>query len=513
MSFAVTGIPSSFRVPITAAEILMNQGESNAPLGARDAIYVASMLAAGATATANEIYDIGSEAEAATLFGYGSEGHRCARMHIKANKSGKLYVMPYAASSGGSPVAATENIVIANTATGTGVFKVSVCGTLIDVGFATGATVTAMGDDLAAKINALRHLPVSASNAAGTVTITAKIVGASQNSIHRIRTVSVTAGTAVTVTCGAALLTSGADGTTTELVNFQAALDAMPAAGHYYIACPVVVSTFVDALKAHVATKNEPNPGIFCKGMAVSTGALAGTATIAIAQNSELVDLVWQRNSDHSPDELLANFVAIRQKRENVGIQGLAYNFDKYSGADWFIKPAPAAADWPDLDDQNDAINDGITPIASTATGSYVVMSCTTRSKDSGGTLDDFRATESHRISVMHGMMSVIKTNHALTFTNFRQQDNPLLPDGSIDLNAIGQLPARTAVPFTFESWFLNQLEPFFVNGVIQGRAEWTEATDTRVDPTNNGRMQVKSAGRTADLHHQATFRISETTA
>lgn len=514
MSFAITGIPSSFRVPITAAEIIMGQGASNAPLGTRDTIYVAAMLASGSTAAANTIYDIGSESEAATLFGYGSPAHRCARMHIRANKNGRLYVMPYAASSGGSPAAATEDIVIANTATGTGQFTVSVCGEEITVGYKTGDTVTTIGDALEAKINALRHLPLTASNSAGTVTLTAKINGASQNSIYRIRTVSDgTAGTAVTATCGAALLTAGADGSTTELVNFQAALDAMPSATHYYIACPVTVNTFVAALKAHVATKNEPNPGIFCKGMVVSTGALAATATIAIAQNTELVDLVWQRNSDHGPDELLANFVAIRQKRENVGRPGLVYNFDKYSGTDWFIKKAPSAADWPDLDDQNDAINDGITPIASTQTGSYVVFTATTRSKDSSGTLDDFRATETHRISALHGMVSVIKQNHALTYTNFRQQDNPLLPDGSIDMNAIAELPARVTVPYTFEKWFLNQLEPFFADGVIQNRAEWTEATDTRIDPDNNGRMQVKTAGRTIDLHHQATFRISETTA
>lgn len=513
MSFAITGIPSSFRVPITAAEIVMGQGASNAPLGARDTVYVAAKLAASGTATVATVYEVGSESEASTLFGFGSPAHRCARMHLRANKSGKLYINSYLPSSGGSPAAATATLTVANTATGTGVFKVSVCGEEIDVGYKSGDTISTMATALSEKINGLRHLPVSSSPSSGTVTLSSKIMGASQNSVHRIRVISVTAGTAVTVTASAALLASGADGTTTELTNFQAALDAMPAATHYYIACPVTVNTFVAALKAHVATKNEPNPGIFCKGMAVSTGALAATATIAIAQNTELVDLVWQRNSDHSPDEVLANFVAIRQKRENVGLAGLVYNFDKYNGTDWFIKAAPIASDWPDLDDQNDAINDGITPIASTGTGSYIVMTATTRSKDSGGTLDDFRATESHRISAMHGLAAQVKQNHALTFTNFRQQSDPLLPDGSVDLNAIGQLPPRVTCPFLFKGWFLNQLEPFFSEGVIQGRSDWTEATDVQIDPSNNGRMQVKTAGRTIDLHHQATFRFSETTA
>lgn len=490
----------------------MGQGASNAPLGARDAIYVAAMLSSGATATANTIYEIGDDDQAADLFGAGSPAHRCVRMHIKANKAGRLYVMPYAATSGGSPTQATASLTIANTPTGTGKVVFYLCGEQFEVGYKLDDTVTAIAEDIVAAINGRVHLPVSAANTAGAVTISSKINGASQNSIYRLRVASVTAGTAVTATASAALLATGAEGSTTELTNFQAALDAMPVAAHYYVCTPVTVSTFIAALKLHVATKNEPSTGIFCKGMTVSTGALAATATIAIAQNSELVDLVWQRNADMAPDEILANWVAIRQKRENVGLPGLVFNFDKYNRADWLITAAPNQSDWPDNDDQDDAINDGISVIASTAFGSYLVLSATTRSKDSGGTLDDFRATESHRISSMHGLASQVTTNHALTYTDFRQQDNPTLPDGSIDLNAIAELPARTVVPYTFEKWFLNQLEPFFAAGVLQGRQDWTDATDTRIDPSNNGRMQVKSAGRTADLHHQATFRLSETT-
>lgn len=513
MTYAITGIPSSFRVPITAAEIIMGQGASNAPLGQRDAIYVASMLASGTTASVNTIYEIGDEQQAATLFGPGSSAHRCVQRHIKANKNGKLYVMPYAASSGGSPAAATANLTVTGTASGTGSIVFFLCGVRFQVGFQSGGTPTTIGEDIEAAINANISLPVTAVNTAGTVAISSKIVGASQNSIYRLRVESYTAGVTTTAAASASTLASGVDGTTTELANFTAALAAMPAATHYYIANPVTVSGFVAALKAHVASKNEPNPGIFCKGMVASVGALAATATIAIAQNTELMDLIWQRNADEPPDYLLANWVAVRQKHENVGLRGLVYNFDKYNGADWFVPAAPIQSDWPDLDDQNDAINDGMTPVASTQTGSYVVFSATTRSKDATGTLDDFRATESHRISAMHGLATSVKQNHALTFVNFTQQDDPLLPDGvTIDTNAIGQLPPRTVVPYTFKKWYLNQLVPFFAAGVLQRQSEWTEGTDVRVDPTNNGRMQVKSAGRTADQHHQATFRFSETT-
>jgi phage tail sheath gpL-like len=516
MTYSITGIPSSFRAPITAAEIIMGQGAANAPLGARDTVYIASMLASGGSATAGVVVEVGGDGEAASLFGAGSAAHRCARMHIRANKAGRLYVLPYLPSSGVGLESAEEDFTITGTASGTGSFVVSVCGTPIEIGYRSGDTPTVMGDALEAKIAASTFLPVGASNSAGTVTVEAKIGGASQNGIHRIRVVRDGApGTGVSVAAGAATLSGGVEGAVTELTNFNAALATITSATHYYRACPVTVDDFVDDLKAHVASLNEPNPGIFCKAMTVSTGALAATADITTAQNSEICDLAWQRNSDHSPDELLANWVAIRQKRENTfdnDATAGVYNFDGYSGDDWFIKPAPNPADWPDLDDLNDAINDGITPIASTQTGSYVVMSVSTRSKDSTGALDDFRATETHRISAMHALAAVIKQNWALTYRNFMQQDNPRLPDGSIDLRAVADLPRRTIIPFTATSWFLNQLTPFFVGGKLQRPAEWEEATDVRIDPQNSGRMQFRSAGRTTDLHHQATFRLSETT-
>lgn len=518
MTFALTGLPSSFRVPITAAEIVMGQGASNAPLGARDTIYVGPMLSSGAAAAASTVYEIGSEAEAIELFGAGSPLHRALRMHIRANKNGRVYACAYAPSSGDGLDVATEDITITGTATGTGRIILEAAGDLIEIGYKKGDGASDLGDILEAKINALTHLPFEATNTAGVVAADAKVAGASQNGIHRIRVVSVTPGTGITVDVGgsaSATLSGGVDGATTERSNYQAALAALAASTHYYIAITTNVSDFVDDLKAHVAAKNEPNPGILCKGMVALVGSLANTATIAIAQNSELVDIVWQRNSRHSPDEVLANWVAIRQKHENTldnNATESVFNFDNYAGADWFIKPAPDQADWPDLDDQNDAINDGITPIASTQTGSYIVMSVSTRSKDSTGSLDDFRAAETHRLSALHCLVGTIKTNHRLTFTNFKQQDDPRLPDGSVDLNAIGRLPPRTTVPFTFRSWFLNQLEPFFLGGKLQRRDEWEEATEVRIDPQNSGRMQVRTAGRTIDLHHQATFRISETT-
>src|SRR5690606_40559153 len=97
----------------------MGQGASNAPLGARDTIYVGPMLASGAAAAASTVYEIGSEAEAIELFGAGSPLHRSLRMHIRANKNGRVYACAFVPSSGDGFYVATDDISITGTASWT----------------------------------------------------------------------------------------------------------------------------------------------------------------------------------------------------------------------------------------------------------------------------------------------------------------------------------------------------------------------------------------------------------
>lgn len=507
MTFALTGIPSSYRAPLTALELVMGLGGSSAAPAGRDILYIAKKTSSG-TATVNTRYQITSESQAAELGGFGSEGHRMARAHFKANPNGRFYMVFYAASSGGSPVTASATLTVTGTATGVGEVVYAFGGLVMVVPFRTGNTADDIGELVEQTVLNQSFLPGTASNSTGTVTFSARVAGASQNGVHRLRLISVTSGKGISVAVSAATLGSGADGTTTELTNFSAALTSIESVRDYYLVTPVTVSAIAAALKTHVANKNLPNPGIRCRGFFPAVGSLSAAATIAIAQNTEVMHCAWFRNSDASPDEVVATVAATFQRYEALDPR---HNFDRQS-LNGLLPPAPDSADWPDHDDLGDAVNDGLIPIVSTESGAYIAMGVTTRSKDSSGTLDDFRATESHRISIMHNVAETIVLNHQLTFVNFAQQDDPKLPDGSVDVNAIALLPARVTCPFLFKSWFLQQLEQFFTAGQLQNQADWEAGTQARIDPSNTGRMQVSSAGRTIDLHHQATFRIAETT-
>lgn len=509
----ITGYPSSWRAPFTAAEILFAQGPSNAPAGRRATIYVMPMTSAGAW-TAGTVYEVKKEQDAIDGAGAGSPLHRAIRFHLKVNKGGKLYALPYAASSGTGNAVATATVTFSGTPTAAGQAIVTVCGEQCSVSFKTTDTATTMGDTLAALINAKTWLPLTAANNAGVVTLTAKIAGASQGTasvgVYRIHA-TVDPGKGATVaTSGAALGsgTAGADGATAESANLDGALANIAAARFYYMGFSVWDATSIGKIKTRVATKSDPNPGLLCRAFCATVDTLANAQTLATGKNYERLHLAWQKNSEHDPAEIVAQVTALHQKCEELDT---AFSgFDGYRGADWLLLPAYSEADWPDGDDINDAVTDGIMPIGSDQTGSFLAMSVNTRSKDATGALDDFRACETHRVSVMDDLADTLRGNHIRTFAGFKLRDDEYLSDGTVNHNQ--KLPPKVLTPSRYKPWFFNQLQAFADVGKIQRIDEWKDATRVNVDPQNVSRLEVGTSGRTIDILHQTTFRLAETT-
>ncbi len=512
----ITGTPSSWRAPFTRAEIVFNQGPSTASAGARSAMYIGPKTTAG-SATVNTVYAIGNDQDAITYFGVGSPLHRMIRAHLRANSTGKVFAACYAASSGGSPVAATGTITVTiTTITASGLLSFAVGAEEMSVGFKTTDTATTIGAAITDAVNAKVHLPCTAGNSSGVVTLTAKIAGASQGDgtvgVIRFRA-SVDPGKGVAVaTSGAALGIStgvaGADGSTTEVANLTTLLATLTADRKYYMGFSVWSAAALAVIKTHISTKSQPNPGLRCVAVTGYTHTLAAAQTLAIAVNYERQQVVWQKNSDHDTASLTGQIIGIRQKQEQLDS---AFNFDYYKQPDWFIKPSYAQTDWPTEDDVNDAVTDGITPIASNQYGSYLVMSTSTRSKDSAGTIDDFRSTETHRVSVMDEFTDTWMLRHDQMYgrQGFKLKDDQRKPDGSINFNQ-KQIP-RVLTPSIYG--LPKQLIREFENsGKIQDANAWIATLRVMVDPNNSSRLECGVAGRTIDLLHQTTIRVAETT-
>jgi phage tail sheath gpL-like len=513
----ILGYPSSWRGPFSAVEIAFGQGPSTASGGARKVIYSGPKTSAGSS-TNNTVYPITREQDAIELFGVGSFLHRMIRTHLLVDKDAKIYGQSYAASSGAGVATATGTITVTmgsgSNPTATGRVFVTICGIELAIGYDISDTVTTIGDDIAAQINAQQHLPCTAANAGGVVTITAKHAGASSGDgtvgVIRFRASTESGKNVVIATSGAALGlgtgTAGADGATTETTNLTAALAVLATSHFHYMGFSVWSSAAVAPIKTHVSSKSEPNPGFRCVAFTGYTYTQAGLTTIANGCNYERRHFVWQENSEHDPAELVGQTVGLHRK-----IESTRENFvpDNYRGPDWLIKPQYAESDWPTETEINDAIVDGITVIGSDPNGSRLVMSVNSRSKNAGGTIDDFRACERHRVSFMDYFADTWLARDQATYQGFKLTDDRRLADGTVDTNQ--RVPPRTVTPSRYKPFVASIIDEFIDAGMFQDRDGWLTSLRVNIDPLNNSRLESGAAGRTVDIRHQATLRLAET--
>ena len=158
--------------------------------------------------------------EMAQKAGFGSEAHRQALwiFGLLGGFSSRVWWAPI--PEPGSAVAANGTIVFATTATSSGTFFFSIGGDLITVAVASADDVTAIGDALVTAITANLGGSVTAVNAAGTVTLTAKTAGVNGNQIKlvlnpsgQIQETQNPSATTVSVPGSGGYLTSGAGAT------------------------------------------------------------------------------------------------------------------------------------------------------------------------------------------------------------------------------------------------------------------------------------------------------------
>jgi len=144
-------------------------------------IFTLGQYNTGFTPTVNVAQLIISKDDAWTRYGRGSMLSRMIETQLDNSGGVPVYACPLAPDGGA--VTATGTIVVVGTASAAGVLSVYVEGKLISVAVAATDTETLIGDAIEAAVNADLDLAVQASNAAGTVTFTARWGGESGNQI------------------------------------------------------------------------------------------------------------------------------------------------------------------------------------------------------------------------------------------------------------------------------------------------------------------------------------------
>lgn len=146
----------------------------------RRMLYIGNKLATG-TQLQNTLVRVNNPAEAATYFGRGSVLHEMLRSARAVNKQADIWAIAIDDLAGG--VQATQTLTITGAATAAGTLALRINGELINVGVTSGDTPTIVATAIVAAVAAFLDGPVTAANAAGVVTFTARHKGVFGNDI------------------------------------------------------------------------------------------------------------------------------------------------------------------------------------------------------------------------------------------------------------------------------------------------------------------------------------------
>jgi phage tail sheath gpL-like len=317
----------SDKTPRTAIAFDKTSGARPTASTALEVLLVGQMVAS-ATVAANVPMKLLREDDGALYFGAGSMLDVACRAAFAANPF--VLLSGVGVTDAGTKASATLTFV-GNAASST-VYRVRVAGVEYAIDVTVGDTPTIMATNLAAKVNADKACPVTASNAAGVVTFTADNGGTVGNGIVLAVGTSgaLTGGfdapasqVVTTATLSSAKLSGG-----TGAVSLTSALAACTGKRYHKIALLLDDAVSGGAAKTHTDSEGdaEHNHGeLYVQGY---NGPLSGATTIALAQNASRGVLAAINGSETWTVVIAAAFAAAwsRSERPTLPLNGIVLN-------------------------------------------------------------------------------------------------------------------------------------------------------------------------------------------
>jgi phage tail sheath gpL-like len=193
-------IPATLLVPGHYQEV------DNALAGTQEDIKKALLIGyktSAGTATAGVAIQVGTDTQAATLCGAGSDAALMAAAFLAINKVEELWIVPIAEPASGTKWSIAYTI--SGTATGSGTLDIGINGKTLSLGIAAADTAAMIAAAIVASINSETVLSVEAAASGTVVTISALTTGTLGNHNHisisaNIQGVSISSGTVSTGT-------------------------------------------------------------------------------------------------------------------------------------------------------------------------------------------------------------------------------------------------------------------------------------------------------------------------
>ena len=171
-------IPNNERMPLFFAEV--NNSQANTGGTTQRALMIGQILSTGQAVPNTPVRCQGLN-DAIAQGGAGSMLHLMTQAFLANNPFFEVWYLPLADATGSAAASTTLTFLTSPTAQGS--IALYVAGQSVPVLVSASETVTAIATAVAAAINAMPNLPVTATSAAGVVTITAKNKGLCGNDI------------------------------------------------------------------------------------------------------------------------------------------------------------------------------------------------------------------------------------------------------------------------------------------------------------------------------------------
>lgn len=351
MSLSFNSISSTLRVPFVAVEFDASKAQQGPALLAYRALLIGQKLAAGSQA-ADTLVRVTSVDQVIALAGRGSMLHRQALAWFASNKSTEVWLGVLA--DDGAGVAATGTIVVTGPATEDGTIALYLGGERITVGVNTGDTATDIGDAIEAAINDNLDLPVTANNAAGTVTLTFRhkgLVGNTYDVRHSFRDgEALPAGVALAITAVGGVVAGTTNPALTNLIAAMADL------WFQIWSHPYTDATSLTAIETELASRFGPMRSMDGLAITSMSGNFSAHTSLGSGRNSPHSVIVAQPGASPltPPMEFAAEVAAV------VAIAGAADPARPFQTLALTRAIAPAETDQWSLDERNLFLFDGI---------------------------------------------------------------------------------------------------------------------------------------------------------
>lgn len=386
-------IPNSLRVPGQYIEFNTRNAVQGLPQNPQKMLLLAPMLTTG-TKTANEPVQIFSDVQAGEWFGRGSWAQLMVRQAFLNNPYLDLTVLGLPDHEAG--VAASARVELLGTVASTSSVELNIAGTPVNVAAVAGQTPTQVAEKLVNTINA-SDLPVSATNAQGVLTLTAKNKGEIGNEIS-IRFDAANSG----LTPNVSEMAGGAKN-----VDIGKALSNI-AGKHYHI----IVSPFNDDANLRVLSEHveQVSNAIEQRGCVAVIGhrhsMTSGAALTAKLNNGRMV-CAWYAGAVESTAMIATAFAAVMAAEEDPArplntlmLKGLSITADKH---------------FPLFNECQTALYNGLTPLTVVNNRVQIMRAVTTYTKNSQN-VDDPSLLDVTTIRTLDYVRRAVKERIALRF-------------------------------------------------------------------------------------------------